>query len=339
MPKCGSQVILCDVPIRFDTYSGCSHGCKYCFANRKIDISKVRIDEGPKALLAFIRGKRAQQTSWCDWNIPLHWGGMSDPFQPCERVHKNSLACLKIFAETKYPFIVSTKGTLPMEEPYYSLFKQCNCVFQVSMTCPSITERLEKGAPSFEERLELVRKMTHAAKRVVVRCQPYMLELHREICNQIPKIAGAGAYGIIYEALKLTKSRPGMEKNGADFVYPYVPLHNNFADLKETCHKHQIKFLCGENRLRAMSDSLTCCGCEGLAGFQPSTCNLNHFIYDLKSSWQFTPAMKERGSAECFKCLGQDTKTSRFLKNNTFMRVMKTYFKDKKVVKTYLGLD
>ena len=24
MPSCGSQIFLCDVPIRFDTYKGCS---------------------------------------------------------------------------------------------------------------------------------------------------------------------------------------------------------------------------------------------------------------------------------------------------------------------------
>ncbi len=31
MPECGSQVILCDLPVRMDTYKGCSHNCKYCF--------------------------------------------------------------------------------------------------------------------------------------------------------------------------------------------------------------------------------------------------------------------------------------------------------------------
>lgn len=33
--KCGSQIILCNLPVRFDTYRGCSHGCRYCFAQKK----------------------------------------------------------------------------------------------------------------------------------------------------------------------------------------------------------------------------------------------------------------------------------------------------------------
>ena len=62
------------MPIRFDTYKGCTHGCKYCFVQRngKYDISKVQKGEGMKALMSWIQGKRTSETNWCDWNIPLH---------------------------------------------------------------------------------------------------------------------------------------------------------------------------------------------------------------------------------------------------------------------------
>lgn len=82
---------------------------------------------------------------------------MSDPFQPCEKVHRISYEALKIFAETKYPFIVSTKGKLICEDDYLSLLKQCNAVVQVSMVC-SKYDVLEKGAPKYSERLEMLRK-------------------------------------------------------------------------------------------------------------------------------------------------------------------------------------
>lgn len=201
-----------------------------------------------------------------------------------------------------------------------------------------MTSRLELGAPSFEERLEMVREMAKIVKRVVVRCQPYVPALHSEIKSQIPRIADAGAYGIIYEALKLTVCRDGMIKNGADFVYPYLTLKNKFTDLKETCHKHQMTFLCGENRLRSMGDSLCCCGCEGLAGFQPSTCNLNHYIYD-REHFAYTAAMSIRGTAECFKAMGQDTKTSLWLRENSFESVMGKYLHDEKAVRAFVDKE
>lgn len=73
---CGSQVILCEYPIRFDTFTGCAHGCKYCFARQKVDIEKVVAKGSAKSLRSFIEGKRASTTNWCDWDIPLHWGGL-----------------------------------------------------------------------------------------------------------------------------------------------------------------------------------------------------------------------------------------------------------------------
>lgn len=40
--NCGSQVVLCEYPIRLDTYEGCSHDCRYCFARNKRDIAAVK---------------------------------------------------------------------------------------------------------------------------------------------------------------------------------------------------------------------------------------------------------------------------------------------------------
>lgn len=113
--KCGSQIILCNLPVRFDTYRGCSHGCRYCFAQKKNDISHIERDESVDGLRSFIEGKRGNETEWCDWNIPIHWGGMSDPFQPVEKQIRASYECLKLLAKTKYPFVVSTKGRLIAE--------------------------------------------------------------------------------------------------------------------------------------------------------------------------------------------------------------------------------
>ena len=71
----GSQCILCNLPIRFDTYEGCSHNCRYCFVQRKTNISKIKAGSTVKALEHFINGERTVDTNWCNWDIPVHWGG------------------------------------------------------------------------------------------------------------------------------------------------------------------------------------------------------------------------------------------------------------------------
>lgn len=325
MPTSGSQTVLCDVPIRFDTYTGCSHFCSYCFVQRSKDVfANVSMGESVKALRSFIEGKRTRETNWCDWNIPIHWGGVSDPFQPAELKYKRSLEALKVFAETKYPFIVSTKNKIISEEPYISLIKECNCVVQISAACESY-DLFEKGASTFKERLEAARKIS-PYKRVIIRCQPYIPKYFNEIRESIDKFQKAGAYGVVFEGIKYFRKVKGTIKRGADFVFPSDLYKRHFSVFKDMLHKRGMKFYCGENRLRSMGDSLCCCGIEGL-GWKPNTYNLNHFLYD-RSNYIPTDAMSQKGTAICFSAIIQNTKGRNFLCNKSFSEIMDLYTKD-----------
>ena len=321
MPKCGSQIILCDLPVRFDTYQGCSHNCKYCFAYNKYDISKVRKGETKTALENWIDGKRIAETRWCDWDIPLHWGGMSDPFQePAELKYRNSYECLKVFAETKYPFVVSTKSILPARDDYYKLFKKCNFVFQTSMIDSKLNE-IESGAPTFDERMSILKKMSKIAKRVVVRIQPYFSEYQHEIFEHLKEYKDRGVYGVIVEGLKSKNKLKGFVKSGGDMVYPYKYLKVRFDTIKKRCHELGLVFLCGENRLRHISDSLCCCGVEGLEGYKCNKANLNHYLYD-RENYKFTEKMKTGKGDNGFRSLVQKTKKVNVLKTMTYKECM-----------------
>lgn len=328
MPRCGSQVPICDVPIRFDTYKGCSHGCKYCFVFRKVDIKNIKLDETPSALLSFIKGKRNQETNWCNWDIPIHWGGMSDPFQPCEKIHRNSYKCLKVLAETKYPFIVSTKGKLIAEPEYLELLKQCNAVVQISLVSP-LYDKIELGAPTYEERIEIIEKVAKVAKRVIIRIQPYMREAKKDILDNLERYKKIGVYGITLEGMKFAKKVKGMEKVGADYVYPIDLLRKDFEEIKLKAHSLGLRVFIGENRLRNMGDNLCCCGIENLEGFTGNTYNLNHLLYD-KENIKITENMKEKGTARVFTTLYQNTVASNYMKDKSFKEVMEVISKDKK---------
>ena len=58
MIACGTQIPFCDLPIRIDTYKGCSHNCKYCFVQRKTNIKNIKVDN-PQGI---INCKRANNT-------------------------------------------------------------------------------------------------------------------------------------------------------------------------------------------------------------------------------------------------------------------------------------
>ena len=87
------------------------------------------------------------------------------------------------------------------------------------MVCSSY-DKLEEGAPSFEERLEIARKVAPSVKRLIVRIQPYMHEVYGEVYENLEKFKAAGAYGVIVEGMKFASKRPGLVKVAGDYTYP-----------------------------------------------------------------------------------------------------------------------
>lgn len=336
MPDCGSQCWLCDLPVHFDTYTGCTHDCKYCFARKQRDIEKIGLNESPQQLLSFIKGKRTQDTNWCDWDIPIHIGGLSDPFQPLEKKYRKMYECLEILADTQYPVIISTKGRLCITPEYLELLKKCNVVMQVSIVCASY-DKLEKGAPPFEERLEMVKVLSENVKRVNVRVQPYMHEVFRDVMDNVPRFAEAGAYGATFEGMKFTRKKKGLVRVGGDMVYPVEILQHDFEKLRDACHENGIKFWSGENRLRRMGDNLTCCGIEGLDGFVPNTFNLNHLLNgDITEP---TPLMCKATTAQCLHSTDQKAGSWERQKNLSFKEaLLLLYAQSKKTCDEVLGV-
>lgn len=280
---------------------------------------EVKLKELLDGLRSFIEGKRGNETEWCDWNIPIHWGGMSDPFQPVEKQIRASYECLKLLAETKYPFVVSTKGRLVADPEYLDLLAQCNCVLQISMVC-SKYDRLERGTPSYEERLSILKTVSARVQRTIVRIQPYMPEVFHDVMKNIPRIAEAGAYGVIVEGMKFFKAKPGMTKIGGDFCYPLPRLRHDFEAIKAECHRYGLKFYSGENRLRAMGDSMTCCGIDGLPGFRPNEYNLCMLMNGKNP--EPTEKMKEVGTGGPFKTLNQSAGSGRKIAKQSFYGLM-----------------
>lgn len=323
--QCGTQCLSCDYPIHFDTYTGCSHACTYCFANEKPDKNiVVPCNNAINALKLFISGKRTSETRFCDWNIPVHWGATSDPFQPIEKEEKKSLECLKLFSEMQYPFIVSTKGTLIAEEPYLSLIGDCKCVIQISAACKEY-DAMESGAPTFAERMRAVEKISKKT-RLNIRIQPYSPLYHNNIIESLKVFADSGAYGIIIEGLstrRKVKCIGDMEWDGSRFQYPVEVLADRFKEIREEAHKYGLKFFCGETRLQFLGDDLTCCGTMGLKGFTPNTYNLPHMAYD-KTAPIPTDQMKTSKTARPFRSTKQTTEWYNTVKDKSFAEMMES---------------
>lgn len=318
MPRCGSQIMFCDVPIRLDTYVGCGFMCGYC--NERIRLrapATPSILEGLRSLRNFINGKRAHDTNWCDWDIPLHWGGISDPFQPCEEQYHQSLKMLKLFAEAYYPIIISTKSTLLIQREYLTLLRKCDVVVQVSMCSPTFG-CWERHAPSFRDRLAMLYHLSRHTQRVIVRVQPYMPEIKSDVLKYLPVYAASGVHGITIEGLHWHKKRKGLtEKWGNWMCYPLETLAADFIEIRSACHENRLRFYCAENRLRYLGDSPTCCGCDGIPGFRVNVANMNYPM-----PIEYTKKMRKSGTGGVFRALARDTQTNREYSRMSYKNVM-----------------
>ena len=89
-----SQFVMCGNCFRADTYRGCNFGCKYCFANNRQGNFKVKNEIAAINLIkkwmfeAIEKGETNNiKKEMINKYVPLHLGGMADPFQSREWKH------------------------------------------------------------------------------------------------------------------------------------------------------------------------------------------------------------------------------------------------------------
>lgn len=336
MPHCNQDCWLCDLPVGTDPYKGCSHGCTYCFARRfSSEIGgEVTNGDSAKSLEDFINGKRDDTTSFIDWNIPIRIGSMTDPFQPIEREKRRTYDMLKVLAKYDYPCIITTKGEVVADDDYIDILSKCNVLMQFTMACSSY-DRMEPNAPSFERRLEIMKKVAPHTKRTVVRIQPYFHHCFQEIHDNLKRFKDAGAYGVIFEGMKWGAKRRGLVKVGGDYVYPMSIIIKDFMALKEEAHRVGLKIYAGENRIRQYGDAISCCGNDGLEGFIPITYNVNHMIHDRKNM-VCSDAMKQPDTARAIAGRFDSDNTSKLSYKDAMDRF---YKKHTKLVTETFGLQ
>lgn len=333
MPQTACVFPYCPYPVTFDTYKGCSHNCKYCFINfragqKKTGSENVKIGEPISSLEKWCKGERNLRNSWCDWKIPICFGRNSDPFQPIEKEKKLTLQALKVLAKYNYPFIITTKGTFyTKDREYIEVLKDCNVCWQETMCCPSLNI-LEPNTPTFEERLEAMSILSNIVPRVVARSQPLFLDNTQDCIRSLQLLKSAGIHSVLVEAAELMRPYKSMRiKKGTTYQYPKDELEVAYQRIKNTCHANGLVFLSGD--LRYMSDSLECCGCEGMSGFEPHRCN-SIFYHLGGDKFQVRDNLKKKGTGEVWQNYYSGRKKYETLRNSSYEQMFKTYLKERR---------
>lgn len=298
------QFSFCGLPFRLDTYLGCGFNCCYCFAKLRGGVSnnkkKLSVASAEKIIQAFESAIKKPEIATgvvseaIRSKMPVHFGGMSDPFQPAEQTYGISYQVLKYLCSIQYPVVLSTKSTLVASKTYLKLLESNpNIIVQFSFSS-SIDKLAALTEPSSTKPSRLLVAMYNLSQRginVSVRWQPYIPGVSEEVSVFMRNVSSTGAFHVGFEHLKLPLEKnsllwqrllknlnfnileyykdAGAVKDGREIVLPAKYKISKSCEVKVKCQSLGISFGAADNEIQYLSTSDCCCsGADQIPGFE-----------------------------------------------------------------------
>lgn len=270
----------CGNPFRIDTYRGCDFGCEYCFAsNRKGNFEFIPqvadIDKIARLFSKALDGNEPTNNITIELirhRVPLHLGGMSDPFQKREWKYEATYELLKLSNKYNYPIIMSTKQA-HLPDKYWEVLNPQLHAFQISLFTDDIDliGKFERNTPSPDERIAFIKQLHEKGFWVGVRLQP-LVEIDSAV-SLVKKLNGYINY-LTVEHLKIASDNKEVARKlfaispysvddykctGRNYQLKRDVKLKNVQAIKEVC---KCPVGCGDNDLHEESDSNCCCGVD-----------------------------------------------------------------------------
>lgn len=281
-----SQFPMCGNCFRMDSYKGCWFGCEYCFANARAgggnenNFNRDFAITDPELVRKwFYEALELGETNnikkeMINRRVPIHLGGMSDPFQELEKRYRVTYRLLEISKKYKYPINISTK-TACLEEMYFELLDPKIHTFSISLIGMSndYVRTWETKTPLAMERIEFIKELKKRGFWVSIRIQPiidmnevielikatddlvdyYTIE-HLKIPTDNKQILNN-----IFQKLAKMKLNINLVPKGREWEFDSMVKLKNIRKIQEIA---KTKVGCGDNDYHTLSESLNCCGID-----------------------------------------------------------------------------
>lgn len=298
-----TQFPFCGLPLRLDTYAGCSFRCSYCFAlyrggsghdERIRPANPESVKQTFRQAIDLHRFPTGIVAQFLRRRVPIHFGGMSDPFQIAETRYRTTEAVLQILLGYQYPTVISTKSDAPSRERFLSVLRQMKSLviqFSFSTTRDDLSLRIEPHSTPPSALLKTMEVLTRAGVNVTCRWQPYIPGFSEPEQEFVRRVADAGCLHIGLEHLKIPieSHRPlravllsgltrdidseyrsmGAKRDGREFVLP--PQHKlpTVLNVARCAKQYAISFGVADNEFQYLSDTACCCsGVDQFPGFE-----------------------------------------------------------------------
>lgn len=298
-PRWTAEIADCSMPMTFDTYSNCSFGCMYCFAQfrRGIgggkegyahkEVNPVNVEK-IKKMFTEPDKYAGQFAEYIKQRKVMQWGGLSDQFDNFERKYGKTLELLKFFKDIDYPLCFSSKATwFTKDKRYMDLIRgQKNWNFKFSII--TLDERkahiIERGVDSPEERLKAIERIANAgAGGATLRLRPFIIGVSTPSYLDLIKAASnCGASALSTEFFCVEERSPTLkafmpklnELCGFDVMKfykkysvscGYLRLNRKvkepfFKNMKELCEEVNMRFYVSDAHFKELCNNGSCCG-------------------------------------------------------------------------------
>jgi DNA repair photolyase len=296
-----SQFFFCGLPLRLDSYRGCAFQCSFCYARYRggnTPSSDIVPAEGNTLRRTFKRAFSDETEpgvigQFLRHRVPIHFGGMSDPFQPVESRFGVTRQFLETLRDFSYPTVISTRSTEAASEPILALLAEMRFVvvqFSFVSTRPDVANRLQPHSPSPKRLLRAMEKLASRGLAVTCRWQPYVPGISEPAREFVRRTSEAGASHIALEHLKLPveKRHPlwpvltagagmdleayyrsaGARLDGRERVLPAETKVPAILAARTAAHEYGLSFGAADNEFQYLSDYGCCCsGVDRFPGF------------------------------------------------------------------------
>lgn len=237
-------------------YQGCSHGCKYCDGRaekyfvegifEKDIVVRENLPEQLKEERSLLREKGFISIG----------SGTSDSYQACEDEFRITRQLLEEIEDLGYPLLIATKNHRILEDMdcLTRIQDKAGMILAVSLTTldEDLLRKMEPGASSGKERLDLLRKAKKAGIPAGVLAMPVLPRLSdnlESLDSLYRELAEIGVDFIIPGTLTL---RPGRQKD----LY-LSTLERSFPEITATVSELFRENRAGGSPLKSYRDSVT----------------------------------------------------------------------------------
>ena len=162
-------------PYVINPYTGCQHGCSYCYARfmKRVTGHKepwgefVDVKINAAELLQKEIKKKKRKRVWVS--------GVCDPYQPLEATYRLTRQCLEILAHHDWPVVIQTRSPLVLRDiDIIQDAREFEVGFSVTTADERIRELFEPHAPPITERIRALGELHKAGIRTYAMIAPVL---------------------------------------------------------------------------------------------------------------------------------------------------------------------